>query len=89
VSTMFDCSHYSNLHFLGSHDRLKNLLWTIEQRRIVEDGGMVLSTFYPRGVKTADTFLVVPMSIILGALDIHNSDCSLMTLICTSMPSSM
>ncbi|KAG2092943.1 uncharacterized protein F5147DRAFT_585688, partial [Suillus discolor] len=48
-----------------------------------------LSTFYPGGVKTADTFLVVPISIIPGALDISNSDGSLMALICTSMPSSM
>ncbi|KAG1861710.1 hypothetical protein F4604DRAFT_1522192, partial [Suillus subluteus] len=36
-----------------------------------------------------DSFLVIPMSIIPGALDIRNSDGSLMALICTSVPSSM
>ncbi|KAG1732824.1 hypothetical protein EDB19DRAFT_1911842 [Suillus lakei] len=93
VSTVFNRNHPSNLHFPGSCDRVKNLLWMIEQRRIVEDGGMVirdidelkekLSTFYPGGIKQADTFLVVPMLIIPGALDIRNSDGSLMALICT------
>ena len=116
ISTRFDRNHPSNVHFPGSRDRVKNFLWTIEQRRLVEDGGMAmrdidelkekvsslvllayicsyrlrqLSTFYPGGVKRADTFLLVPMSIIPGALDICNSDGSLMALICTSMPSSM
>ncbi|KAG1842730.1 hypothetical protein F4604DRAFT_1597257 [Suillus subluteus] len=99
VDRFIDSVPINNLHFPGSRDRVKNLSWTIEQRRIVEDGGMVmsdidelkekLSTFYPGGVKKADSFLVIPMSIIPGALDIRNSDGSLMALICTSMPSSM
>ncbi|KAG1898419.1 uncharacterized protein F5891DRAFT_1190802 [Suillus fuscotomentosus] len=94
ISTMFDRNHPSNLHFPGSRDRVKNLLWTIKQHRIVKDGGMVmrdidelkekLSTFYPGGIKMVDTFLVVPMLIIPGALDIRNSDGSLMALICTT-----
>jgi hypothetical protein len=42
ISTRFNRDHPSNVHFPGSRDRVKNLLWMIEQRRIVEDEGMVM-----------------------------------------------
>jgi hypothetical protein len=42
ISTTFDREHPNNVRFPGSRDRVKNLLWTIEQRKIVEDEGMAM-----------------------------------------------
>ena len=42
ISTTFYREHPNNVRFPGSQDRVKNLLWMIEQRKIVEDEGMVM-----------------------------------------------
>src|SRR5882757_2192196 len=54
----------------------------------VTDGSCMgqLSMFYPFRIKRPDTYIKVPMSVLPGALEIRNSDGSLMVFICNSMP---
>ncbi|KAG1731862.1 uncharacterized protein EDB91DRAFT_1252021 [Suillus paluster] len=99
IETAFDREAPENQRNLVNGDKVQNLLWTIEQRKIVEESAVTitdtedlkvkLSMFYPSRIKQPDTYIKIPMSILPGALEIHNLDGSLMVFICNFMPPSM
>ncbi|KAG2105872.1 uncharacterized protein F5147DRAFT_775184 [Suillus discolor] len=99
IETAFDCEAPENLHNPVNGNKVQNLLWTIEQQKIVEESAVTiidtedlkakLSTFYPSRIKQPDTYIKIPMSILPGALEIRNLDGSLMVFICNFMPPSM
>ncbi|KAG1735957.1 uncharacterized protein EDB91DRAFT_1015905, partial [Suillus paluster] len=99
IETAFNHNTPENRHNPVNGNKVQNLLWTIEQRKIVEESAVTitdtedlkakLSTFYPSGIKQPDAYIKIPMSILPGALEIRNLDGSLMVFICNFMPPSM
>ncbi|KAG1844670.1 hypothetical protein DFJ58DRAFT_731180 [Suillus subalutaceus] len=99
IETAFDCEAPENRHNPVNGDKVQNLLWTIEQQKIIEENAVIitdtedlkakLSMFYPSGIKQLDTYIKIPMSILPGALEICNLDGSLIVFICNFMPPSI
>lgn len=64
ISTHFDRHHPTNVHFPGSRDRVENLLWTIEQRHIVERQSMVAGDI--DDLKDKVSFLRLDLSLLVS-----------------------